>query len=84
MRATLNIPDALIDDLLKVSGEKTKTKAIALAIKDFIRRKRKDKLLSLSGKIHFELDWQKMEELELKGMKEREKLWKRHRYERLG
>jgi hypothetical protein len=32
MRATLNLPDPLINDLLKVSGEKKKTKAICLAI----------------------------------------------------
>lgn len=74
MRATLNIPDALINDLLKVTGEKTKTRAICLAIRDFIRRKRREKLLSLCGKIHFDLDWKEMEEIELKGMKQREKL----------
>jgi hypothetical protein len=74
MRITVEIPDSLIKDLLKVTGERTKTRAICLAIKDYIRRKRKEKLLSLSGKIKFDLDWQEMEEIELKGMKEREKL----------
>lgn len=74
MRATLNIPDVLISDLLKVTGEKTKTRAICLAIRDFIRRKRREKLLSLSGKIHFDLGWREMEEIELKGMKQRERL----------
>jgi Arc/MetJ family transcription regulator len=74
MRFTVEIPDSLIKDLLKVTGERTKTRAICLAIKDYIRRKRKEKLLSLSGKINFDLDWQEMEEIELKGMKEREKL----------
>lgn len=74
MCVTVEILDSLIDDLLKVTGERTKTRAICLAIKDYIRRKRKEKLLSLSGKIKFDLDWQEMEEIELKGMKEREKL----------
>ncbi|MDI6764738.1 MAG: type II toxin-antitoxin system VapB family antitoxin [Thermodesulfobacteriota bacterium] len=74
MRATLEIPDSLVKDLLKVTGEKTKTRAICLAIEDFLRRKRKEKLLSLSGKIRFDLDWKQIEENELKGMKEREKL----------
>ena len=73
MRATLQLPDSLIDDLLKVTGERTKTRAICLAIEDYIRQKRKEKLLSLSGKIKFDLDWQEMEGIELKGMKEREK-----------
>jgi len=84
MRATLNLPDSLIKDLLRVTGEKKKTKAISLAIEDYIRRRRKEKLLSLSGKINFDLDWREMEELELKEMKEREKLWKSRRHQRVG
>jgi hypothetical protein len=72
MRATLNLPDALINHLLQITGEKKKTKAICLAIEDYIRRKRREKLLSLSGKIRFELGWQEMEKIELKGMKKRE------------
>ncbi len=40
MRATVEIPDSLIDDFLKVPGEKTKTRAICMAIKDYIRRRR--------------------------------------------
>jgi Arc/MetJ family transcription regulator len=73
MRVTVEIPDSLIKVLLKVTGERTKTRAICLAIKDYIPRKRKEKLLSLSGKIKFDLDWQEMKGIELKGMKEREK-----------
>lgn len=76
MRATLNLPDGLISDLLRVTGEKKKTKAICLAIEDFVRRKRAERLLALSGKIHFDLNWKQLEEDELKGMEEREKLWK--------
>ncbi len=83
MRATINLPDPLIDDLLKVSGEKKKTRAICLAIEEYIRRRRKEKLLSLSGKINIDLDWKKMEETELKGMKDREKLWKPRRHQRV-
>jgi len=83
VRATLNLPDPLINDLLKVTGERKKTKAICLAIEEYIRRRRKEKLLSLSGKINIGLDWQKLEELELKGMKDREKLWKSRRHQRL-
>ena len=74
MRVTIQIPDTLIKDLLKVAGEKTKTRAICAAIKDYILQKRKEKLLSLSGKIHFDMDWKEMEEIELKTMENREKL----------
>ncbi|MBI5745591.1 MAG: type II toxin-antitoxin system VapB family antitoxin [Nitrospirae bacterium] len=72
MRATLNIPDELIGELMRWTGQKTKTKAICEAIEEHIRKKKIDKLLSLSGKLHLDLDWEKMEEEELKGMKEHE------------
>jgi hypothetical protein len=72
MRATLNIPDSLIKDLLRVTGERKKTKAICIALDDYIRSRRKEKLLALSGKVQFDLDWQKMEDTELEGMKDRE------------
>jgi len=83
MRATLNLPDPLIDDLLKASGQRKKTKAICLAIEEYIRRRRKEALLSLSGKIDIDLDWRKLEEQELKGMKERENLGKYRRHKRV-
>ncbi len=51
-----------------MTGERTKTRAICLAIKDYIRRKRKEKFLSLNSNIKFDLDWQEMEEIELKAM----------------
>ncbi len=72
MRVTLNIPDSLIKDLLRVTGERKRTKAIYVALDDYIRSRRKEKLLALSGKVEFDLDWQKMEEMELQGMKDRE------------
>jgi len=78
MRATLNLPDVLIHQLLQVTGEKKKTKAICLAIEDYIRSRRKEKLFSLSGKVHYDLSWEEMEESELKGMKDRENV-RKHR-----
>jgi hypothetical protein len=72
MRATLDIPESLIKDLLRVTGEKKKTKAICMALDEYIRSRRKEKLLALSGKVEFDLGWQKMEEMELEGMKDRE------------
>jgi len=37
VRATLNIPDRLIDDLIKETQAKTKTQAITRAIEDYLR-----------------------------------------------
>ena len=73
MRATLNIPDDLLSDLQKATGEKSKTKAIIAAMEEFVRQKKIKELLSLRGKIQIDYDWQKEEELEIKAQMEREK-----------
>jgi hypothetical protein len=77
MRATLNIPDDLISDVQKATGEKSKTKAITIAMKEFIRQKKIKQLLALRGKIHIDYDWEKEEYLEIKAQREREKLHER-------
>lgn len=77
MRATLNIPDDLMSEVQKLSGEKSKTKAIVTAMQEFIRQKKIKKLLALRGKIQIDYDWEKEEELELQAQKKREKLFAR-------
>ena len=77
MRATLNIPDDLMTEIQKATGEKSKTKAITVAMKEFIKQKKIKQLLALRGKIQIEYDWEKEEELEMKAQKEREKLLER-------
>ena len=74
MRATLNIPDELLSEIQKISGEKSKTKAIIIAMEEFIRQKKMKELIALRGKIEINYDWQKEEERELKSQKKREKL----------
>ncbi|MDP3298455.1 MAG: type II toxin-antitoxin system VapB family antitoxin [Thermodesulfovibrionia bacterium] len=74
MRATLNIPDNLLSDVQKITGEKSKTNAIIVAMKEFIRQKKIKELIALRGKIQINYDWKKEEELEMKAQKEREKL----------
>jgi metal-responsive CopG/Arc/MetJ family transcriptional regulator len=72
MRATLNIPDELIDEVQRLSGEKTKTQAIVTVMEDYVRRKKMEELLALRGKIAIEYDWEREEEAELKAAEERE------------
>jgi hypothetical protein len=74
MRATLNIPDDLLSEVQKATGEKSKTKAIVTAMEGFVRGKKIRALLSLRGKIDIDYDWQKEEALELKAQEERLKL----------
>lgn len=72
MRATLNIPDELIDEVQRISGQKSKTQAIVTVMEDYIRRKKMDDLLALRGRINVDYDWEQEEALELKAAEERE------------
>ena len=65
MRTTINIQDDLMDTLLERTKAKTKTKAVEIAVKEYIERKSVEDLIGLSGKITIDLDWEKEEEAEL-------------------
>ncbi len=79
MRTTMSLDDGLIKELMKVTGARTKTAAIHLAISEFLRRKKIEELLALEGKIQLDLDWRELEELELKAQADRERRWRGHR-----
>ena len=74
MRATLNIPEDLLAEVQKISGEKSKTKAITTAMNEFIKQKKMKELIALKGKVRIDYDWKKEEELEIKAQKKREKI----------
>ena len=73
MRATLSIPDELVSEVQKISGEKSKTKAITVAMQEFIRQQRVKELIGLRGKIKIDYNWKKEEALELDLQNKREK-----------
>ncbi len=79
MRTTMSLDDGLVKELMKVTGARTKTAAIHLAISEFLRRKKIEELLALEGKIQLDLDWRELEELELKAQADRERRWRGHR-----
>lgn len=79
MRTTLSLDDRLIKELMEVTGAKTKTEAIHLAISELIRRKKVEGLLALEGKVHLDLDWRELEERELKAQAEHERRWRGRR-----
>lgn len=64
MRTTLNIDDILMKKLLEITQEKSKTRAINTAIKDYIKKKQMKKILSYQGKLDIENNWQQLEKEE--------------------
>ncbi|RZV37876.1 MAG: DUF2191 domain-containing protein [Candidatus Acidulodesulfobacterium acidiphilum] len=65
MRTTLNIPDDLIREVQKISGEKSKTKAIVKTMNEYIKQKKIAELIALKGKINIDYDWEMEEKSEI-------------------
>jgi len=65
MRTTLNLDDYLINKLLETTREKSKTRAITIAIKDYLKNNNIKKILSYQGNLKIENNWQKLEKEEL-------------------
>lgn len=73
MRATLNIPDELIQEVQRFSGVKSKTKAIVTVMEEYVKRKKLEDLLALRGKLAIDYDWRREEDVEMKAAEERER-----------
>jgi Arc/MetJ family transcription regulator len=54
MATNLSIDPDLIEQALKVSGERTKKAAVTKALKEFIARRQQKRLLDLMGKLEWE------------------------------
>mgnify|MGYP001443828527 CR=1 FL=1 len=66
MRTTLNVDDAVLDEVVKLTGEKNKSKAVNRALEEYLRRRRIAELKEMAGKIDLVDNLKELEELELK------------------
>lgn len=64
MRTTLNVDDDLFDELLELTEARTKTEAVRLALREFIRFKRLEALLGMRGTVEFDGDWRALRALD--------------------
>ncbi len=53
LRFTVSMDKDLLDELLKITGQKKKSKAVNIACREFVKVKQKEILLSLKGSITF-------------------------------
>ena len=65
MRTTITIDDKIAEDLLKISDAKNIPQAVREAVQEFIKFKKKQMLLSLSGKIDLDIDINELRKREL-------------------
>ena len=65
MRTTLNIDDNLFTILMNLTRAKTKTEAVRSALVDYIKLKKKEKLLDSRGQLSIENVSEKLRLLEM-------------------
>ena len=56
MRTTLDLNEVLLQEAMKITGEKTKTSIIHRALSDLIRREKTLKILDFAGKVDLAID----------------------------
>ena len=67
MKTLLDIQDDLMNELLKEANTQVKKEAVILAIKTFLKVKRREKLASLIGKYQFGYSLEDLEEMRKDG-----------------
>lgn len=73
MRTTMHLDERLVEELMAVTGAKSRTEAIHRAMAELIRRKKLEELKALSGKIRIADNWRALEAAELKEQAARER-----------
>ena len=59
MKTTLNIPEDLIRKAMSLAKHKTKTETIVVALQEYVRQKKIEKILEHQGKLQFNDSWEK-------------------------
>ncbi len=76
MRTTLNIDDKILAEVIEATGEKSKSKAVNMALARYVRQKKIENLLSMAG--NMEIDDTSVEQARVDKQREEriEKLWR--------
>ena len=65
MRTTIDVDDRLLTQVLEITGERSKSKAVSRALEDYVRQERVKGLLALRGKLDLDLDnWYELRHME--------------------
>ncbi len=59
MKTTMNIPEDLVKKTMQLSKSKTKTEAVITAMKEYIRRKKLEKIVGMAGELDFSGEWER-------------------------
>ncbi len=65
MRTTINIEDVIFEELLSLTQARTKTEAVRLALREYVRLKRKEELLGLRDRFDIDDTWASLRAAEI-------------------
>jgi hypothetical protein len=60
VRTTIDLPEALVAEAMKVSHQRTKTAVIVAALEDFVRKSRIQGLKKFRGSVNLDIDLDKL------------------------
>ena len=64
MRTTVDIEEGLLEELVKLTGEKSKNKALNKAIEEYVRGRRIEELRAMLGTIDLVDNWYELRHME--------------------
>ena len=65
MRTTLDVDERLLNSVIQITGEKSKSKAVNRVLEDYVQKIKIEELKALSGKVKIVDNWKKWREMEL-------------------
>ncbi len=71
MRTSITLDEELVAEVMKVTPAKTKTRSVTIALKEYVKRKRIEKLRSLLGNVDIDEERiRKLREMEIREVEE--------------
>ena len=76
MRTTLDIDEKLLESVVKLTGEKSKSKAVGKALEAYKRQKSIDALLAMAGKLEIDDMTEDQNAADLRRQEFLDRLWR--------
>lgn len=60
MRTTIDLPESLLDEVQRTTNASTRRDALIIALEDYLRRQRRNRVITAAGSMDIELDARKL------------------------
>ncbi|MEW6455656.1 MAG: type II toxin-antitoxin system VapB family antitoxin [Acidobacteriota bacterium] len=60
MKISIILPDDILEEVKRLSKARTRTEAIILSLKEYIKKKRIEEIINMEGKLEFSDDMERL------------------------